>query len=307
MRWLLVPIAALVGMLAFVAPGNAQTQLSSEAFLDRLHRARELARLDGEGPSPKRMTDVRAALGLPVEIIIGDWSVTMGPDPMLDGLSGENAGDFQRAGERIAALERSLTAALSREAPPSDRIAQALADAYRGVVTPRPNLPEIVLRIVAEVVQGIVQRIGGLVAGAGSALAWIALVAIGVFAAVFLLRPGLVPDRVSRRAATGRGATGSVDWAARADEALRAGDLHEAVRALYLALLAVLARRGIVADAPALTAGEARFAVRRARPTLFSEIARATESYERVIYGGATPDERDIEQLRAATTKVRMS
>ena len=121
----------------------------------------------------------------------------------------------------------------------------------------------------------------------------------------FLLRSRLVPDRAASSGAQGRRHDRSVDWAARADEALRAGDLHEAVRASYLALLAVLAGRGIVANAPALTAGEARFAVRRARPGLFPAIARATESYERVIYGGETPDRADVDHLREATAEAR--
>lgn len=304
-RWLLAPVAALVGTLALAGPTVAQTQLSPQEFLDRIGRARELARLDGSAPSAGRMGDLRAALGLPVEIVIGAWSGEIRQDFILEGLSGERATDFEVADERLAALGRSLEEAISREPRSASSIADALAGAYRGVVPPRPNPFEAVLRFVQDVFQAIVQRIGNVLADAGSVLTWVALIAIIAIAASFLLRSRLVPDRVSRTGVDGRRAASSVDWAARAEEALRAGDLHEAVRASYLALLAVLAGRGIIANAPALTAGEARFAVRRVRPALFPTIAQATDSYERVIYGGATPDRRDVERLREATAEAR--
>lgn len=303
--WLLVPCLALAGMLALVGSGVAQTQISPEEFLDRLRRAQELTRLDGDSPSAERMADLRAALGLPGEIAIGDWVVEIPKDRVLEGLSGESTTDFERASDRLSALEGSLTDALSRDAPDTARIAAALGEAYRGVVSPPPDPLALVLRFIGEVIEAILQRVGSLVAGVGNALAWIVLIAIGLIALALVLRSRLVPDRVSRAVGGARLVAGPVDWAARAEDALRAGDLHEAVRALYLALLTVLAGRGIVADAPALTAGEARFAVRRARPALFPAIARATESYERVVYGGARPDQRDVEHLREATAQAR--
>jgi Domain of unknown function (DUF4129) len=295
----------MVGMLVLAAPSFAQTQISHEEFQARLDRAAELARLDGNTPSPERMADLRAAIGLPIDVVIGDWSGQIPRDPILEGLSGAVAADFERAGERLDALRHAVTEAASRERHPSARMAEALASAYRGVVPPRPDPFAIVLRAFGDVIQAIAQRVGSLVASAGSALAWIVLIGIVVFAAVFLFRSRLVSDRVTRAdGARDRGTT-SVDWAARAEEALRAGDLNEAVRASYLALLAVLAGRGIVANAPALTAGEARFAVRRLRPGLFPVIARATESYERVVYGGETPDRGDVDHLREAAAEAK--
>ena len=303
---LLGPVAALVCLTALASPAIAQGPITPEAYRDRLQRAADLARLDGEAPTPQRMAELRAALGLPVEIGVDGWSVEIKPDPVLEELSGDDTLDFQTAGERVAALERSLTEVLSRDRPSADRVAEALRNAYRGVVQPRPDVVQIMLDAVRDVVQGIVQRIGSLVGGAGTALAWIALIAIVVVAvAAFVVPSRLVSDRRSKASPGSRAAAGTVDWTARADEALRAGDLHEAVRALYLALLAVLAGRGIIADVPALTAGEARFAVRRARPALFPAIARATESYERVVYGGAPAADSDVRVLREATAQAR--
>jgi hypothetical protein len=304
-RWLLAPAAALVGMLALASPSVGQTQLTPGEFRGRLDRAAELARLGGTAPSAQRMADLRAALGLPIEIVIGDWSGEIRQDPILEGLSGESAVDFERAAQRLAALGEALDDALSRDQRPSAAIADALAGAYRGVVPPRPDPFTTVLQYFEDVIQAVLQRLGNVLANAGSALAWVALIGIIVFAGWLVLRSRLVPDRVSSAGAQGRRATSSVDWAAQAEEALRAGDLQEAVRASYLALLAVLAGRGIVANAPALTAGEARFAVRRKRPALFPTIARATDAYERVIYGGVNPDRRDVEDLREATAEAR--
>ena len=301
-----MPCLALAGMLALVGSGVAQTQVGPEEFLDRLRRARELARLDGDSPSAERMADLRAALGLPVEVAIGDWVVEIPQDPVLDGLSGDSTTDFERASQRLSALEDSLADALSRDPPDAARVAAALGAAYRGVVSPPPDPFALLLRFIGDVIEAILQRVGSLVSTVGNALAWVVLIAIGLVAAMLLLRARLLPDRVAKAAGGAGLVAGPVDWAARAEDALRAGDLHEAVRALYLTLLTVLAVRGIVADAPALTAGEARLAVQRRRPALFPAIARATESYERVVYGGARPDQRDVEHLREATERARM-
>jgi len=306
-RWarLLVPSAALVGIVALVGPSVAQTRISPDEYLDRLQRAQELARLDGDAPSQERMAELRAILALPVEVAISGWMVEVRADPILERLSGETDADFELASVRLSALGDAFSDAVTAEPLPSDRVSTALAQAYAGIVPPPPNLLETVLRVIGEVFQAIVQRVGSVIASAGNAIAWVVLIAIGVIGGLTLFRARLVPDRVSRAGRAGRAGQGVVDWAARAEEAVRAGDLHEAVRALYLALLAVLAGRGIIADAPALTAGEARFAVQRSRPSLLPVIARATESYERVVYGGATPEPRDVERLREAAAEAR--
>ena len=114
-RWQLAPILALVGMLAFAPPSVAQTELSPEEFQVRLDRAAELARIDGTAPSPERMADLRAALGLPVEIVIGDWSVEIRRTRSWTDLSGRDcrrlrtrratAGRARRSHDRSALRE----------------------------------------------------------------------------------------------------------------------------------------------------------------------------------------------------------
>ena len=91
-----------------------------------------------------------------------------------------------------------------------------------------------------------------------------------------------------------------VDWRRTADEALAAGDLGAAVPALYHALLGTLDARGVVRDAPALTAGECRGTVHRARPALSPAIDDATAAFERVVYGKLPATPADIEALQGA-------
>jgi Domain of unknown function (DUF4129) len=299
-----VPIAALVGVLALASTAAAQEEISPDELLGRLAQARDLAQEDGE-PSPERMADVRATLGLPADVVIGEWVVVIQPDPILEDLVGDDSADFERAAGRLDALEAALADAVAVDSPDAARMADALGAAYAGVVPPRPDPLQTIFQVFGDVFEAVIQRIGNVLGAAGNVAAWAILIAVAVVALAVLFRVRMVPDRVSSAGRAARGGAGSVDWAARADEAMRAGDLHEAVRALYLALLAALAGRGIVADAPALTAGETRFAVQRVRPALFPAIARATESYERVIYGGATPDTRDVDHLREATAQAR--
>ena len=215
---------------------------------------------------------------------------------------------FERAADRLAALGDALEEAVTRARPDPADVARALDGAYRGIAQPRPDLAGLVLQWVGEAIGWILQRISRALGAASTPVAWLVVLLAVVAVAVLVWRRGrLVPDRVLSSDAGTRRGTGPVDWSRLADEAIRAGDLREAVRALYLALLASLAGRGLLADAPTLTAGEARSAVSRARPALFPAVARATESYERVMYGGAPPDQGDLDHLRQAAALARRS
>jgi hypothetical protein len=302
---LLVLTVALAGGLVVSGTALGQPRIGADELVERLRRALAVADLDGARPSADRMEQVREALGLPVEVVIGDWVVEVQPDPTLEGLSGQRAADFDSAADRLRVLEESLDQALAREVPEPAGVAAALDEAYRSVIPARPDVPAMILRAVGEAIGAILYRLANIVGGAGGVLAWVVVLAIAVGGALLLWRARLVPDRALPMGGGQRRAVGPADWTMRADEAISAGDLREAVRALYLALLAGLAGRGLVADVPALTAGEARAAVRRTRPTLLPLVARATESYERVVYGGDAPEERDLEQLREAATLAR--
>jgi hypothetical protein len=295
-----------VGALAMAGTTLAQGQIDAEEFLARLRRARELTDLRGAQPSPDRIAEVRAALGLPVEISVRGWTVELPADSVLESLSGRSADDFDRARARLQLLEGAVEDAVAREAPAPGQVARALEEAYRGVGQVRPDPFEAILQWIVEAVGALLHRLSTLVGGAGGALAWLLLLIGLAGVGVLLLRRALlVPDRVLADGTARARAAGPTDWARKAEDAVRAGDLREAVRALYLALLASLAGRGLLADAPALTAGETRSAVWRSRPALAPAVVRATESYERVVYGGDEPDERDLEDLRQAAALAR--
>ena len=305
--WVLVLVVGLAGVLVSVGRTVAQDEVTADEFAARLRNAHQLADRAVDDPSPERMAAVRAELGLPLHVLVEDGAVEIVADP-LAGLGGTSAAHFERAGERLAALATALEEAVARTTPDGDVVARGLDDAYRGIAQPRPDLAGIVLQWVGEAIGWLLQRISQALGAAGTPLAWlVVLIASGAVAVLVWRRGMVVPDRVLASGAGARRGTGPVDWSRRADEAIRAGDLREAVRALYLALLASLAGRGLLADAPTLTAGEARSAVSRVRPALFPAVARATESYERVVYGGAPPDQGDLDHLRQAAALARRS
>ena len=298
-------LGLLLAMTASLhSTATAQSRFTAEEFAGRLNLAIELTELGTSGPSAARMGQVREALGLPAQVVVGEAVVVLPPDPFLERLSGETSRDFERAGAHLEATRDALDAALGRDVPSPESVEESLDRAYREVIQIRPSFLDRIRRAVGELLAYLLYRLVNFV-GPSSILAWAVLLGLVAAALILLRRARLVPERVL----PGRGAGGAletkVDWRRRAQEALRAGDLPEAIRALYLALITTLAGRGLLADAPALTAGECRAAVRRTRPSLYPVVARATESYERVVYGGATPGQGDVESLLEAEQGAR--
>jgi len=82
-------------------------------------------------------------------------------------------------------------------------------------------------------------------------------------------------------------------WLAEAAACERRGDYRGALRARYRALVAELARRGLVEEIPGRTAGEYRRELANALPAAASAFGGATDLFERVVYGhaGAGADE----------------
>jgi hypothetical protein len=230
--------------------------------------------------------------------------VSLPADPFLQSLSGERASDFERVTAHLEGTRRALDAALDRDVPSAERVQDSLNRAYRDVIQIQPSLLERIRRAFLELLSWLLYRLANFV-GPSSVLAWVVLGGLLAGVVLFLYRARLVPERVLPARGRDRAPETTVDWGRRAQEALRAGDLREAIRALYLVLITTLAGRGLLADAPALTAGECRAAIRRTRPSLYPLVARATESYERVVYGGATPQQGDVESLLEAEAGAR--
>jgi hypothetical protein len=284
---------------------GAQSRVSAESFAHRVDLAIDLTELQDAAPSPARMELVRRALGLPVQVVVGEWAVLVPPDPFLERLSGETTADFQRAGAHLEAIRGALDAAVARDVPSPESVEESLDRAYRAVIQIRPSLLERIRRAVGEFLAYLFYRLVNF-AGPSSLLAWAVVVGLVAAALLLLRRARLVPERVLPGGGRARAVETEVDWRRRAQEALRAGDLPEAIRALYLVLISTLAGRGLLAHAPALTAGECRSAVRRNRPSLYPLVARATESYERVVYGGVRPGKEDVDSLLEAEEGARL-
>jgi HAMP domain-containing protein len=288
-----------------VAPAAAQPgpAISPEELLDRLRAAAALAEEGVADPSPARMREVEEAMGLPTVVRVDGVDVAVPPDPIVTTLTGAQAEDFLRAADRVGALRDSLERATSAAPVDADDIEAALTEAYRGVLQVDPGLIERIRRAIGELIQGLLERLFSF-QGAGTIVAWVVLVGLGIFAVWLIRRLRLVPE-ASTEVAGGRTDAPRVDWIARAEEAVRAGDLHLAVHAFYRGLLSALSGRGLLIDAPGLTAGECRSTVRAVRPELFDAVADATGAFEQIAYGGAAPEPDDVDTLRRAVALAR--
>jgi hypothetical protein len=298
--WILLAIALLLA-----SPVDAQLGpvVSPEELLDRVRSAVGLAEEGVADPSPARMRELEETLGLPTVVRIGGVDVAVPPDPVVVSLSGARSEDFRRAADRLGALRDSLERATSAAPVDEDDVESALTDAYRGVLQVDPGLVERIRRAIGELIQGLLARLFSF-RGAGTIVAWAVLVGLGILAVWLIRRLRLVPE-TSMEVEGGRTGAPRVDWIARAEDAVRAGDLHLAVHAFYRGLLGALSGRGLLIDAPGLTAGECRSTVRAVRPELFDAVADATGAFEQIAYGGAVPEPDDVDTLRRAVALAR--
>ena len=299
--------AALVLAIGIVvssgeAPAAGPT-LSADAFLARIDGARAVA-LDGvSGPSTDAMRRVRDALGLPVTVQVSGTRLHIEDDPFLLSLRGSISADFERAVAHLDGLAAAVRE--TEDTAPGDR--GAIDDAVRGALVgvARPTAISAIRAYVYAAIRKILSIVFEPLRefrGVRSIVAWVVVAAILIGIVLLLRRQGLglVPDRSVDR---DRGAR-DVDWDRIAEEALRRGDLREATRALYHALLRRLAFRGIVPAGTSTTAGECRAAVAARLPSAYDAVSRGTNAFERVAYGGAAASSDDIEALRDAARRV---
>ena len=96
------------------------------------------------------------------------------------------------------------------------------------------------------------------------------------------------------------GASSGTDWLTLASRLASEGSYTEAAHALYLALVAAAARRGLVAIHDSKTTGDyLREIRRRASPDETEQFRTFTRSYETVIYGIGSCDAARYDSLRA--------
>lgn len=291
----------------FAGPGVARSAqvpptLSAEAFGQRLFDAERAASDAAALPSPEAMRSVRAIVGLPVRVSFGNGDVlVITEDPFLDALRGATGSDFRAVAEHLAALRDELESAAASVPPDREGARAALVGAYRGV-SAQLGWRERIMQAVTDWFRGVLERLTNF-SGAGSAIAWVVVAAVLALVIWLLTRLRLVPGRAIREAREREAA--AIDWHRVARDALARGDEPEAVRAHYRALLAALARRGVVPDTPSLTAGECRLSVGRFLPGAYSDVARATGIFERVAYGRRALAAGDLDAMRRAEEAAR--
>lgn len=169
--------------------------------------------------------------------------------------------------------------------------------------------PSWLARLRDDVRQWFIDRLAGLFeSGAGTVLAWSLVglaVVVGLLVAVRALRgvrrgavaeEGLTAVTVSRRPAT--------DWLADARAAREDGDLSEAVRCGYRAVVAGLAASGDLDEVPGRTVGEYRAQVRTNRPQRLDAFTRASDVFERVWYARRAADQGDVDAVLGVADEV---
>jgi hypothetical protein len=278
--------------------------ITSADFLERLQQAHQLAEAGVLDPSHGAMDAVRAGLGLPVQLLLPGGTVRIDADPFLDRLQGDVPEDFARAAQHLDAFSASVRSAASAAATDRGAVASALDRAYAGIAAPGwlqrvgRNLREALARLLQAIVEPLFRY-----QGFGSLVAWSVVLGVGVIIVLVLRRLGvnLVPERSGSSADL---TFADTDWHGLAEQAIRRGDLREAIRALFHALVATLASRGVIAADPGVTAGDCRSAVARAMPTLYPSVAEATRAFERVAYGGAPAGQGDVDALRTANREA---
>ena len=168
-----------------------------------------------------------------------------------------------------------------------------------------PTLLERALELMGELLDAVLGPVLSAVGGS-SVIAW--LVAV-----VGLLALGAVVFVATRRLTSGRGAVPmapptrgrtAADWHADADAHAAAGELREALRCRYIAVIAALAEQDVLEDVAGRTVRELDAEVARAAPGLAEPVAAAGQRLERVVYGGAAVAADDLAVVNEAARQV---
>lgn len=94
------------------------------------------------------------------------------------------------------------------------------------------------------------------------------------------------------------------DWLAEAEAFERGGAWREALRARYRAMVAELARRGLVDEIPGRTTGEYRAEVTRSLPGAAGDFGSATDLFELIVYGDHPAGPDDAARVRGLAERV---
>lgn len=289
-----MPSGALV--ISFLIGAVPLAPVDVSELVDRAELAASLARESAAAPSPEALEEVRAALGLPTSVRVGDRTVMVPADPFLASLDGDSGQDFEAAAVRLEVLADAYRRTTLVEGVAREKLNSDIEAAYGRAIDAEPGFWERVERAIAAFLEGAFRETGETLGRPG---AWILIVGLLLGMAVALRRLGV---RAAPEAAVRREPRRRVDWRREAEAARGRGDLAATVGWLYGGMVEALARRGMVEDRPSLTAGEVR---RSAATGEFSAlVSDVTARYERIRYGLVRPTENDLDTLESAARRV---
>jgi hypothetical protein len=165
---------------------------------------------------------------------------------------------------------------------------------------------------VQRVVRWIAGRIGDVIdravkaapGGLPSLVVVIALIVLLVVAVRLGLGPTRLRDALTDRRRDARSRTAE-EYRAEAEALAARGELKEAVRARFRAVIRELEERGVLDPRAGRTAGEIAREGGAAVPSVAHHLADAAATFDRVWYGRRAADATDYQRMRAADDAIR--
>jgi hypothetical protein len=156
----------------------------------------------------------------------------------------------------------------------------------------------------------VLDRLGELFAGAGGMSGLTAITIIVVVAVIIVIVIRLRVGRGGRAARSGAEVFGSTvmtaaEHRAAADRAAAAGDLAEAVRERFRAVVRELEQRGVLDPRAGRTVDEVALEAGRALPVLADDLRGAAVQFDDVWYGGRPATAEGYQRLVSVDGRVR--
>ena len=159
-------------------------------------------------------------------------------------------------------------------------------------------------------VEWVLERLGELFAGAGGMSGITAVTIIVALVVIVVIVVRLRVGRTGRAVRSGGRVFGSSimsanEHRAAAERAAAAGDLAEAVRERFRAVVRELEQRGVLDARAGRTVDEVAFEAGKALPVLADDLRGAAVQFDDVWYGGRTATPQGYERLVSVDDRVR--